>query len=136
MVTIAPPLPLTKLEVLTDDAAPRPDGKNLRIEIDIDLTKLTALFHCHDVESVGKHKARKVTFRANHDCLIRFSNPAVFNLESVQLTANRDKVLTVKDQTKNETTFYEVYVGTGIGSATESLRQTPYVLGGPHIVVP
>jgi hypothetical protein len=136
MVTIAPPTTLTKLEIVTNGAAPTTDGKNLRIDIDIDLGMLRALFHCQNEESVGKHKARKVTFRANHDCLLRFSNPAVFNLESVRLTTNEDKVLTVKDKTKNATTFYDIYVGIGIGSATESLRQTSYVLGSPHIVVP
>lgn len=136
MVTVAPPLTLTKLQILTDDAAPRPDGKNLRITIDIDLGNLTALFHCQEEESVGKHKARKVTFRATDDCLLRFSNPAVFNRESVQLTANKDEVLKVKDQTKNATTFYDIYAGAGIGTATASLQQMPSVLGGPHIVVP
>jgi len=136
MVTIAPPLTLTKLEIHTDGAAQRPDGKNLQIDIDIDLSTSKAQFHCQDEESVGTHKARKVTFRATHDSLLRFSNPVVFDRESAQLTANKDEVLTVRDQTKNATTFYDIYVGTGIGSATESLRQTPCVLGGPHIVVP
>lgn len=135
MVTIAPPTTLTKLKIDTDGAAPAPGG-NLRIVIDIDLGTLTASFHCRDEESVGKHKARKVTFRANHDCLLKFSNPAVFDRESVQLTENKDKVLNVRDQTKNATTFYEIYAGTGIESAAESLQPMASVLGGPHIVVP
>ena len=136
MVTIAPPPTLTKLEIVTDGATQTTDGKNLRIDIDIDLGMLRALFHCQNEENVGTHKARKVTFRANHDCLLRFSNPAVFDRESVQLTTNKYEVLNVRDQTKNATTFYDIYIGTGIGSATLSLRQAPLVLGGPHIVVP
>ena len=135
MVTIAPPSTLTKLRIRTDGAAPAPGG-NLRIAIDIDLSNLTALFHCKDAESVGSHKARRVTFRATDACLLRFSNPAVFDRESVQLTRDKDEILNVKDQTKNATTFYEIYAGTAVESAAESLQQMASVMGGPHIVVP
>lgn len=128
---------LTKLaEIVVNRPAPKPDGKNLWIDIDINLIKSTALIHSQQEESVGTHKQRTVTFRADHDCMLKFSNPAVFNLLSVPLSANKQTVLKVRDETKKVDTFYEVYAGTEIGSAVESFTAIPVAKGGPHIVVP
>jgi hypothetical protein len=70
-----PTITLTKLaEVVVNRPAPKPDGKNLWIDIDINLIKSTALIHSQQSESVGAHKKRTVTFRADHDCLLKFSN--------------------------------------------------------------
>ena len=132
-----PTITLTKLaEIVVNRPAPKPDGKNLWIDIDINMSKLTVLIHSREEESVGTHKQRSVTFRADHECLLKFNNSAVFNLASVPLIKNKQTVLQVADDATTVDTFYEVYAGTEIGSAAKSLRQTPSVLGGPHIVVP
>jgi hypothetical protein len=128
---------LTKLTLIfVNRPAPKPDGKNLWIDIDVNLSKSTALIHSEEKELVGTHKQRTVTFRADHDCLLRFSNPAVFNMKSIALTAYSQTVLPLKDETKKVDTSYEVYVGTESGSAMESFSEGVVVKGGPHIVVP
>jgi hypothetical protein len=124
-----------KLEIVfTNKPVPKPDGKNLWIDIDVNLTKLTALFHCQVPEHVGIHKKRKVTYRADHDCVLRFTNPAVFNREWIQLIAYKEVALDVKDEAVNVETAYEIYTGTAIQA--EGLKAVPYLLTGPHIVVP
>jgi hypothetical protein len=128
-------------EIVVNRPAPRPDGKNLWIDIDINLTKSTALIHSQQEESVGMHKQRTVTFRADHDCWLKFSNPTVFNkgskpLGSIQLIAYTQTPLDVKDETTNVGTFYEVYVGTEIEGAAELISGGVAARGGPHIVVP
>jgi len=123
-------------EIVVNRPAPRPDGKNLWIDIDVNLSKSTALIHSQEAESVGTGRQRMVTFRADHDCLMRFSNPAVFNLGSIPLNANKQTVLPVKDEIAKVETFYDVYVGTEIGGAAEPLTEGVAAKGGPHIVVP
>lgn len=123
-------------EIVVNRPAPTPDGKNLWIDIDINMSKLTALIHSKQEESAGTYKKRTVTFRADHDCLLKFSNPAVFNMESIPLSKNKQTVLKVKDETRKVDTFYEVYVETELGGSAESFSQDVAALGGPHIVVP
>jgi hypothetical protein len=123
-------------EIVVNRPAPKPDGRNLWIDIDINLSKSTALIHSQQEESVGTHKQRTVTFRADHDCLLKFSNPAVFNKGSIPLIAYRQTALEVRDETKQVETFYEVYVGTEIEGAAELLSGGVAARGGPHIVVP
>ena len=122
-------------EILVNRPAPKPDGKNLWIDIDINLSKSTALIHSQPEESVGMHKQRTVTFRADHDCWLKFNNPAVFNVGSIPLIAYRQTALEVSDQAKQVETSYEVYVGTEIEGAAELLGGVS-AKGGPHIVVP
>ena len=127
-------------EIVVNRPAPKPDGKNLWIDIDINLSKSTALIHSQQEESVGLHKQRTVTFRADHDCSLKFSNPAVFNkgpmpVGSIPLIAYTQTSLEVKDETTKVDTFYEVYVGTEIEGAAELLSDVA-ARGGPHIVVP
>lgn len=132
-----PTITLTKLaEIVVNRPAPKPDGKNLWIDIDINMSKLTALIHSREEESVGTGTQRSVTFRADHDCLLKFSNLAVFNVASVPLIKNKQTVLKVKDDTTKVDTFYEVYAGTEVGRAAESFTAAPVAMGGPHIVVP
>lgn len=123
-------------EIVVNRPAPKPDGKNLWIDIDINLSKSTALIHSQQEESVGMHKQRTVTFRADHDCLLKFSKPAVFNMKSIPLIAYRQTALEVKDEATKVDTFYEVYVGTEIEGAAELLSGGVAARGGPHIVVP
>jgi hypothetical protein len=124
-----------KLEIIfSNRPVPKPDGKNIWIDIDINLAKLTALFHCQHPEHVGNHKKRMVTYRADHDCVLRFTKPEVFNMEWVQLIAYKDVVLRVNDETANAETSYEIYTGTA--TPAEGTRMVTYSLTGPHIVVP
>jgi len=134
---------LTKLtKIVVDRPAPKPDGMNLWIDLDINLSKSTALIHSRAEEFVGTHKDRKVTFRADHDCWLSFTNPDVFDLKSVnltspvQLTEFVQVVLPIKDTTTNATTYYEIYIGAPPLEAVEPMQETVVPRGGPHIVVP
>jgi hypothetical protein len=132
MPVLAPTL--TKLEVIfTNRPAERPDGKNLWIDIDVNLTKLTALFHCQPPEHVGVHSPRKVTYRVDHDCVLRFTDRAVFNSDCVQMIAYKEKVLPVTD-VNNVQTNYEMWSGTG--NVTEVTTTLSQPRTNPHIVVP
>jgi hypothetical protein len=128
-------------EIVVNRPAPKPDGKNLWIDIDINLSKSTALIHSQQEESVGTHKQRTVTFRADHDCLLKFGNPTMFHKEgtsvgSISLIAYTQTALQVRDETAKVDTFYEVYVGTEIEGGAELISGGVAVRGGPHIVVP
>ena len=128
-------------EIVVNRPAPKPDGKNLWIDIDINLSKSTALIHSQQEESVGMHKQRTVTFRADHDCMLKFSNPVVFNkgpipVGSIPLIAYTQTVLEVRDEIRQVETSYEVYAGTEIEGAAELLSGGVAARGGPHIVVP
>jgi hypothetical protein len=126
---------------VTGKPAPKPDEKNLWIEIDIDLKNASALFHCQLEEHVGSHKQRKVTFRADQDCLLRFTNQVPFSRELVQLYAHTEQPLSVKDEIgsarKTVETFYDIYIMT---TPTESVTKTAETQPGPKkppvIVVP
>lgn len=132
-----PTVTATKLtKILVNRPAPRPDGKNLWIDIDINPTKSTALIHSQDEESVGKHKARKVTFRADYDCVIVFSNEAVFGVKSVPLSAYEQTVLEIKDTASKIETFFDIFTGTTLADVTEAMQQEVLPRSGPKIVVP
>jgi hypothetical protein len=90
-------LPLT---TTTGNPAPRPDGKNLLIQIDVH----TATFHCQDVEYVGSQNPRKVTFRADAPCVLLFYNSEVFGKAEVPL-AKGDKDLPVLSKDGTETSY-------------------------------
>ena len=128
---------LTKLAVIIDNQpAPKPDGKNLWIDIDVNLSKLTALVHSQMREAVGTHKRRKVTFRADHDCVLVFSNKAVFDVESVQLIAYKEVTLQIKDATTKVETFYEIYIGATLMQGAEAMQKEMLSFSGPQIYVP
>ena len=132
-----PTITATKLtKILVNRPAPRPDGKNLWIDIDINPTKSTALIHSQQEESVGTHKARKVTFRADYDCLIVFSNEAVFGVKSVPLSAYEQTALEIKDTVSKTETFFDIFTGTTLADATEVMQQEVLPRNGPKIVVP
>jgi len=123
-------------EIVVDRPAPKPDGKNLWIDIDVNLIKYTALIHSQEEESVGTHKQRTVTFRADHDCMLSFSNKKVFDRDSVPLTAYTQVILPVKDTTTKVETFYDIYMGTSLVEGAEPKQNDLLPRNGPHIVVP
>jgi hypothetical protein len=132
-----PTITATKLtKILVNRPAPRPDGKNLWIDIDINPTKSTALIHSQQEETVGTHKARKVTFRADYDCVIVFSNEAVFGMKSVPLSAYEQTVLEIRDTIAKTETFFEIFTGATLAEATETMPQEMIARNGPKIVVP
>ena len=133
MPVLAPAL--NKLEVtFSNSPAPRPDGENMWVDIDVDLTRLTALFHCCAEEHVGDHSRRTVTFRADHDCVLRFTQRSVFNLDWVHLTAYNEVILGVAETVQKINANYEIWSGT---SATKDVAQTVAApQTGPHIFVP
>jgi hypothetical protein len=125
----------------TGNPAPRPDGKNLWIEIDIDLNQAIALFQCQDEEHVRDNSPRSVTFRADQDCLLTFTNQGVFNCGLVQLFAHQEKTLPVKDDGgKISETFYNVYTMTpaieAVVKPTETMKIEETAKRPPVIVVP
>src|SRR5215469_6121006 len=126
---------LKKLEVtFSNEAAQKPDKLNLWIGIDINLDKGTALFHCKPPEFVGTHKKRKVTYRASENCLLKFVGGPVFTENPIQLVQNAEREVKVNDETSKKQANYEVYaLAKELG---ESLGPVPYILTGPHIVVP
>ena len=91
-------------------------------------------------------KPRFVTFRADQDCLLAFTNPDVFGCEVAQLFAHKEKVLHVKDSFGKRSkiaaeTSCDVYTMT---SGTENMAKAFEVIAGatpvpkrpPVIVVP
>ena len=116
--------------ITTGEAAPRPDGKNLLMKIDIDLDHATATFHGQISEHVGTHKPRKVTFRADKNCMLEFDNVAVFQTKFVQLTATKPKTLEVANTQKVET-GYRIPAPTAIVA-----KLAASVMNAPKIVVP
>jgi hypothetical protein len=131
MPVLAPTL--TKLEVtFTNQPARRPDGHNLWIAINVNLTKLTALFHCQPPDHVGAHSGRMVTYRADHDSVLRFTD-RVFKYDHVQLIAQKETVLSVGNDTNNIQADYEIWSGTGNGMDVLPLSESET---NPDIVVP
>jgi hypothetical protein len=124
---------------ITGKPAPRPDKKNLWIEIDIDLNNEIALFNCTDEEHVLDHKPRSVTFRADQDCLLVFSNQAVFGCEVVQLFAHKEKVLFVNNNVgKNVETLYAIDImraSEGVAKATKMKKTEKIVVKRPPVIV-
>lgn len=132
-----PTITATKLsKIVVNRPAPKPDGKNLWIDIDINPSKSTALIHSQDRELVGTHKQRTVTFRADYDCLLVFSKEDVFDRKSVHLIAHKDEVLHVKDSTSKMETFYDIFIGAFLTEGVETMHKEVVALNGPHIVVP
>lgn len=137
---VSVPTTANKLKIVfSGRPAPNPDGRNLWIDIDINLGKCTALFHSQAKESVGTHKKRAVTFRADQDCRLSFSDDRVFNRKSVNLTKHEQQTLNVDDTTSAVGANYEIEakgVATTSAVAEESITAATLLLGGPHIVVP
>jgi|ERR1051326_1914797 hypothetical protein len=121
---------LKKLESkVTGAAAPKPK-KNLWIEIKIGAN--SAEFDCLASEHAGSHKNRNVTFHANEDCVLQFSNVAVFGRDSIPLKAGKSETLAVADGTEGETEYAAYIPGDPKIVASNQMAS----LRDPKIVVP
>ena len=122
---------LKKLESkVTGTPAPKPK-KNLWIEIKIGAN--SAEFDCLETEHTGSHKNRNVTFHANEDCVLQFSNVAVFGRASIPLKARKSETLAVADNITQAETDYAAYIP---GDPKIVVPNQMASLGDPKIVVP
>ena len=112
MTTVDSTATLPVTTVITGEPAPRPDGENLLIKIDVG----TATFHCRTEERVGKHKNRHVTFQVDAPCKLHFTNFAVFQANDWPLVKGKND-LPVLDPTNAVETSYSLDV---VGKAVDS----------------
>lgn len=116
----------------TGTPAPKPDGLNLFLKIDVHNDKAT--IHCSPVEHAGSHHHRKLVFQADKNCNLQFSNPSIFSPPAQvpeKLSAGRKTPFFIDDSvgTNQEvTTVCSVFVD---GTVPATLHESP-----PRIVVP
>lgn len=103
----------------TNVPAPRPDGKNLLINIDVG----TATYHCQPVEHVGTHKNRYVGFQPDEHCWVIFTNEAVFGKKQVELFPN-------KEDTRNNLHVADGFVGETYYTITDAPITGPAGVAG------
>lgn len=120
--------------VIRGEIAPRPDGKNALIVIDIDVNALTATFHCQEYEKTGAQENRHITFQADGDCTLHFLNTAVFGIDHQMLQKGVPKPLFVAKGVGNAQTEY--YATITVASTSEDKRVEPRNVTDPKIVVP
>ena len=123
-------LPLKK--GTTNVPAPRPDGKNLWINIDVG----TVTFHCQEDEHVGPHKNRYVRFQPDEHCWVIFSDETVFGKKQAELFSS-------KEDERNNQHVADGYVGDTYYTITEApitapagQKPGPIPQSPPRIVVP
>ena len=133
--TTPPPTNAKQLESsLAGGPAPRHDGKNLLIKIDVGPD--TAMFHCHAREHVGTHNERHVHFFADKHCWLIFSNKEAFSVDYLELKPKCKTPAPVLDETYEEETECAICVEPVTTKATMSLEATQYTFRPPVIVVP
>lgn len=76
----------------TGKPAEKDDQGNLILPFHIDRISRIATFDCADVEVVGSHSDRYVTFVADDDCTLHFTNELVFGVVDKSLTKGRNKL--------------------------------------------
>jgi len=133
-VRTAPPVNGKELIIeITNIPAPRPDGKNLLIEIDVGPDK--AVVHCQDPERVGTDKQRKVFFRASDHCWVIFTNQSVFTEANLELTKGDKVPAHVSDPTHDVGTDYKIVTKktTNVAKMENTVQNSRR---GPVIVVP
>ncbi len=91
--TIAPPKPVYLTECREGKEFDIPRNVHLEITVDHD----EARFECGPSVSVGPHKNRGVTFRANEACILVFSNEKVFGRKEQTLEAMEAKTLFIDE---------------------------------------
>jgi hypothetical protein len=135
-VKTAPPVNGIDLPtVVSGDPAPRHDGKNLFIEIDVRSNE--AVFHCQDPEHVGTHKQRHVLFCANKHCWLIFTNPSVFTEPYLELMKGEDQAAHVLDETAKVETSYRIRVSAAkTAKAAKMMNAVTTPKRPPVIVVP
>jgi hypothetical protein len=134
-VKTAPPVDGKDLPTAPNDtSAPRHDGKNLFIRIDV--RSEDAVLHCQKQEHVGTHKPRHVLFCANEHCWLIFTDKSVFTEEYLELTKGEEVPAHVADSTHDVGTDCVVRVSAAKPARAAKKMATPMALHGPVIVVP
>lgn len=135
-VRTAPPVHGKDLPtIMTHKPAPRPDGQNLLIEIDVRLDQ--AVFDCQAPEHVGTHKQRFVLFRANKHCWLIFTNQSMFTEPYLELTKGDEIPAHVLDTTQKAETDCVIRVSPAkAAKAAKMMKTMAAALHGPVIVVP
>lgn len=133
-VRIPPPADGIDRETVVDDiAAPRHDGKNLLIKIDVGFDK--AIVHSQTPEHVGTHKERHVLFCADKHCWLIFSKSEVFNAEYLELQPGVRTPAQVSNDPQERKTDYVVRVEAPKTTNVAKMAKTA-PMHGPVIVVP
>jgi hypothetical protein len=134
-VKTAPPVDGKDLPtVLSNTSAPRHDGKNLFIQIDVRLDD--AVLYCQEPEHVGTHIQRHVLFCANKHCWLIFTNKSVFIEEYLELTKGEEVPAHVADSTKDVGTDCVIRVSPTKPAKAAKKIAIAVPLHGPVIVVP
>ena len=134
-VRTAPPFNGKDLTSVVNGAqAPRYDGKNLLITLDVGSDN--AVLHCQDPEHVGTHKQRHVLFCANEHCWLIFENKSVFTEDYLELEKDENTPAYVSDDTQKAETRFVVRVSAASAAKVAKIVNTPAVKHGPVIVVP
>lgn len=136
--TMSPVDALTMVEkrlvsMIIGQPAEKPDKKNIKVTIDIDVTKLIATFHCVESESAGTHKNRHVTFVADADCVLHFTDSHVFGVDHVPLSKRVPVKLDVSDKVHNkQTDYYASITMTTVDESAAALsissRRDPWII--------
>jgi hypothetical protein len=134
-VKTAPPVDGKNLPtVLTNTPAPRHDGKNLFIQIDV--RSDDAMLHCQESEHVGTHKQRHVLFCANKHCWLIFTNKSVFTERYLELTKGEEVPAHVADDTHDVGTDCAIRVSPTKPAKAAKKMAIAAPFHGPVIVVP
>jgi len=134
-VRTAPPANGKDLKpVVANEAAPRHDGENLFIKIDVGPDE--AMFHCKQQEQAGAHSRRHVLFWANKHCWLMFTNRSVFNRDYLELPEGTSVAAEISDQIRTAETGYIVRVSATAAKAARMIQAATVVKHGPVIVVP
>jgi hypothetical protein len=134
-VKTAPPVDGRDLPtLLTKTPAPRHDGKNLFIQIDV--RSDDAMLHCQEREHVGKHKPRHVLFSANEHCWVIFTDKSVFIEEYLELTKGEEVRAHIADSTHDVETDCVIRVSATRPAKAAKKMTVAVPSHGPVIVVP
>lgn len=120
--------------ILTYTAAPRHDGKNLFMQIDV--RSGDAMLHCQEPEHVGTHKQRHVLFCANKHCWVIFTDKSVFIEEYLELAKGEEVPAHIADSTHDVRTDCLIRVRAAKPARAAKKMAIPMALHGPVIVVP
>jgi hypothetical protein len=120
---------------ITNIAAPKHDGNNLLIRIDVGSEK--AKFHCREQENVGDHTQRHVFFCANEHCWLIFDPPSAFIEPYLELVKGEEISAHVADSTLKAETGCVVRVERRKTVKSAKMTKTAsYTMRPPVIVVP
>jgi hypothetical protein len=120
--------------VVTYEPAPRLDGENLFIKIEVGSDEAT--FHCQDQEHVGTHSQRHVLFWTNKHCWLIFSNKSVFNRDYLELPEGVNVAAQISDQLRAAETGYNIRVTAKTAKTAKMMKAATAAKHGPVIVVP